>query len=88
MLNSYEKANSRDRGPAAKANVASKDVDEYLAGIPEPARSTLNKVRAAIRSAVSPEATEAISYLFRKLVDMSQFLAMYAGVTKDGIGHS
>jgi uncharacterized protein YdhG (YjbR/CyaY superfamily) len=37
-------------------------VDEYLAGVPEPARSTLNKVRAAIRSAVPPEATEAIWY--------------------------
>jgi uncharacterized protein YdhG (YjbR/CyaY superfamily) len=37
-------------------------VDEYLAGVPEPARSTLNKVRAAIRSAVPREATEAISY--------------------------
>ena len=57
-----KKANSRDRGPAAKANVASKDVDEYLAGIPEPARSTLNKVRAAIRSALPADATEAISY--------------------------
>lgn len=39
-----------------------KDIDEYLAGVPEPARGTLNKVRAAIRSAVPPEATEAISY--------------------------
>ena len=39
-----------------------KDVDEYLAGVPEPARSTLNKVRAAIRSAVPPEATEGISW--------------------------
>ena len=39
-----------------------KDIDEYLAGVPEPARSTLNKVRATIRSAVPPEATEAISY--------------------------
>ena len=29
---------------------------------PEPARTTLNKVRAVIRSAVPPEATEAISY--------------------------
>ncbi len=38
------------------------EVDEYLAGVPEPARSTLNKIRAAIRSAVPPEATEAISY--------------------------
>jgi len=57
-----KKANSGDRGPAAKGNVAPKNVDEYLAGVPEPARSTLNKVRAAIRSAVPPEATEAISY--------------------------
>ena len=39
-----------------------KDVDEYLAGVPEPARSTLNKVRAAIRAAAPAEATEAISY--------------------------
>jgi uncharacterized protein YdhG (YjbR/CyaY superfamily) len=57
-----KKANSRDRGSAAKGNVAPKDVDEYLAGVPEPARSTLNRVRAVIRSAVPPEATEAISY--------------------------
>jgi len=39
-----------------------KDVDEYLAGVPEPARSTLNKIRATIRSAVPPETTETISY--------------------------
>jgi uncharacterized protein YdhG (YjbR/CyaY superfamily) len=39
-----------------------KDIDEYLAGIPEPGRSTLNKIRAAICSAVPPEATETISY--------------------------
>ena len=57
-----KKANSGDRGSAAKGNVAPKNVDEYLAGVPEPARSTLNKVRAAIRSAVPPEATEAISW--------------------------
>jgi uncharacterized protein YdhG (YjbR/CyaY superfamily) len=37
-------------------------VDQYLANVPEPARSTLNKVRAIIRSAAPPEATEAISY--------------------------
>lgn len=57
-----KKANSGDRGSAAKSNVVPKDVDEYLAGVPEPARSTLKKVRAAIRSAVPPEATEAIWY--------------------------
>ena len=39
-----------------------KSVDEYLAGIPEPARSTLQRVRAAIRSSVPPETTEAIWY--------------------------
>jgi uncharacterized protein YdhG (YjbR/CyaY superfamily) len=39
-----------------------KDIDEYLAGVCEPARTTLSKVRAAIRSAVPAEATEAITY--------------------------
>lgn len=39
-----------------------KNVDEYLAGVPEPARSTLKKVRATIRSIVPPETTEAIGY--------------------------
>lgn len=39
-----------------------KDIDEYLAGVPEPARGTLQKVRAAIRSAAPREATEAITY--------------------------
>ena len=45
-----------------KANAVPKDIDEYLAGIPEPARGTLRKIRAMIRSAAPPEATEAISY--------------------------
>jgi uncharacterized protein YdhG (YjbR/CyaY superfamily) len=40
---------------------APKDFDEYLAGVPEPARTTLEKLRGTIRAAV-PEATEAISY--------------------------
>ena len=39
-----------------------KDMDEYLAHVPEPARTTLNKVRAAIRSVVPAETTEGISY--------------------------
>jgi uncharacterized protein YdhG (YjbR/CyaY superfamily) len=45
-----------------KANAAPKSVDQYLAGVPEPARSTLDKIRSTIRSAVPSEATEAISY--------------------------
>ena len=46
----------------AKGNAAPKTIDEYLAGVPEPARSTLERVRATIRSAAPPETTEAISY--------------------------
>ena len=57
-----KKLNSGNRSSAAKANGAPKNFDEYLAGVPEPARSTLNKMRAAIRSVVPPEATETISY--------------------------
>ena len=57
-----KKAKSGKRSSAAKGNAAPKNVEEYLAGVPEPARSTLNKLRAAIRSAVPPEATETISY--------------------------
>ena len=45
-----------------KGIAAPKDVDEYLARISEPARSTLIKLRAVIRSAVPQETTEAISY--------------------------
>lgn len=45
-----------------KARHSPKTVDEYLAGVPEPARTTLNKIRAVIRSAAPPEATETISY--------------------------
>ncbi|HVX65853.1 MAG TPA: DUF1801 domain-containing protein [Bryobacteraceae bacterium] len=39
-----------------------KEVDDYLARVPEPARSTLNKIRAAIRAAAPAEATEGLSY--------------------------
>jgi uncharacterized protein YdhG (YjbR/CyaY superfamily) len=47
---------------SAAAKSAPETVDEYLAGVPEPARSTLQKVRAAIRSAAPAEAVEIISY--------------------------
>jgi uncharacterized protein YdhG (YjbR/CyaY superfamily) len=46
----------------AKSNGAPKNIDEYLARVPEPARTTLSKIRAIIRSAVPPGATETISY--------------------------
>ena len=37
------------------------DIGEYLAGVPEPARATLEEVRRRIRELV-PSATEGISY--------------------------
>ena len=57
-----KKTKSSKVGPAAKGKGALKSVDDYLAGVPEPARGTLNRIRATIRSAAPPEATEVISY--------------------------
>jgi uncharacterized protein YdhG (YjbR/CyaY superfamily) len=53
---------SGTRRAAAKGKGSPRNVDAYLAGVPEPARSTLNKMRSAIRSAAPPPATEVISY--------------------------
>jgi len=39
-----------------------KGIDEYLADVPEPGRTTLEKVRAIIRAAAPKTATECISY--------------------------
>lgn len=55
--------------PAAKPMSAGRmagpkpaSIDEYLAALPEPARTALSKLRSTIRSASPPEATEGISY--------------------------
>lgn len=45
-----------------KASGGGKTVEDYLSAVPEPARSTLNKVRATIRSVVPKETEEVISY--------------------------
>ena len=45
-----------------RSGKAPKTVDEYLAIVPEPARSTLVKVRATIRAVAPRGATESISY--------------------------
>jgi uncharacterized protein YdhG (YjbR/CyaY superfamily) len=44
------------------SKAAAKSVDEYLAGVPEPGRSTLKQIRTVIRSVVPPETIETISY--------------------------
>jgi uncharacterized protein YdhG (YjbR/CyaY superfamily) len=80
-------ANPVKRAPLArivkgtKTDSGAADVDAYLASVPEPARSTLKKIRANIRSAVPREATEAISYgmpAFR----YNGFLVGYAAFAK------
>jgi uncharacterized protein YdhG (YjbR/CyaY superfamily) len=48
--------------PASRPAAAPKNIDAYLAVVPEPARATLQKVRAAIRAALPSTATETISY--------------------------
>lgn len=54
------------RTATASSRPASSDgltqVESYLAAVPEPAHSTLQKIRAAIRAAVPADATEYISY--------------------------
>jgi uncharacterized protein YdhG (YjbR/CyaY superfamily) len=50
------------KGKATQSKVKAKTVNEYLAQTPEPARSTLNKIRATIRAAVPADADELISY--------------------------
>jgi uncharacterized protein YdhG (YjbR/CyaY superfamily) len=63
-----KKVKSSDRRSATKVSGAPKhsgapkSVDEYLAAVPQPARDTLHKMRATIRSIVPAEATEIISY--------------------------
>jgi uncharacterized protein YdhG (YjbR/CyaY superfamily) len=46
----------------ASAESGKAEVEAYLASVPEPARTTLEKMRAMIRAAAPKDATEAISY--------------------------
>ncbi|MGD0161882.1 MAG: DUF1801 domain-containing protein [Candidatus Sulfotelmatobacter sp.] len=50
------------KAKSPKATKVPQTVDQYLARVPDPARTTLNKVRAVIRSVAPAEATEGISY--------------------------
>jgi uncharacterized protein YdhG (YjbR/CyaY superfamily) len=56
-----KKTKSGGRGSTAKRRMP-KDMDAYLARVPEPARTTLNIVRGMIRSIVPSDTTEGISY--------------------------
>lgn len=50
------------RAKPSRKTAAFKSVAEYLARVPEPARSALNQMRAAVRGVMPPDATEVISY--------------------------
>jgi uncharacterized protein YdhG (YjbR/CyaY superfamily) len=62
MMLRMRKPRSNRSVDSTKKSAVPKTVDEYLAAVAEPARSTLNKVRASIRSVVPAETTEVISY--------------------------
>ena len=55
---------AKKRAPknSALKTATPKTVDQYFATVPEPARTALQQIRAAIRSVVPPDATEIISY--------------------------
>jgi uncharacterized protein YdhG (YjbR/CyaY superfamily) len=76
-----KKTKSGELRSTTKSTGAPKNFDEYLAGVPEQVRPTLNKLRAAIRSVVPPGTTETISYRIpafkRKAV-----LVWFAGFSK------
>jgi uncharacterized protein YdhG (YjbR/CyaY superfamily) len=57
-----KKTKAGKRGSTAKSKRGTKTVEEYLAGIPETARSSFDKLRATILSVAPEKATETISY--------------------------
>jgi uncharacterized protein YdhG (YjbR/CyaY superfamily) len=65
-----------------KGTVKPKTVDEYLAAVPEPARGTLNKVRAAIRAAIPGDCSEVISYGIPTFKHQGQSVVAIAAFTK------
>ena len=57
-----KKAAASSRSSPTKKRGSFESVDDYLSAVPEPARSTLNKLRETIRSVVPKETEEVISY--------------------------
>jgi uncharacterized protein YdhG (YjbR/CyaY superfamily) len=73
-----KKSVSQKRKPSS---AAPKTVEEYLLRLPEPARSTLDKVRTTIRSVVPAETTEVISYGIPAFKS-AKVVVWYAGFTE------
>jgi uncharacterized protein YdhG (YjbR/CyaY superfamily) len=69
---------SRRRKTAASNRRSPATVDDYIAHMPEQARSTLMKLRAAIRSVVPRDATETISYQIPAFKGQGGIIAWFA----------
>jgi uncharacterized protein YdhG (YjbR/CyaY superfamily) len=67
--------------PSKKDETSAKDVDRYLAGVPEEARATLEKLRKDIRAA-APKASEHITYDMPTFKMNGRFLMSYAAWKK------
>jgi uncharacterized protein YdhG (YjbR/CyaY superfamily) len=65
---------------AKKSVTTARDVDAYLARLPEESRSALEKLRRTIKSIV-PDATEVISYQIPTFKYQGRMLVSYAGFT-------
>src|ERR1700690_2336270 len=76
-----KKAKSASRSGAAKSKRAPTTVEEFPDTNPEPARGTLNTIRAAIRAAAPPESIEVISYGIPAFKH-GEVLIWYAGFAK------
>jgi len=73
---------SAKRSASAKGKGAAKNFDEYFVRAPEPARTSLTKMRATIRSAVPAEATETISYGIPAFKQQGRVLVWFAAFSK------
>jgi uncharacterized protein YdhG (YjbR/CyaY superfamily) len=62
MRKAVSQGKNQSKKRAKPKKVRPKTVNDYLVSVPEPARSTLNKVRAAIQSVVPADSAEVISY--------------------------
>ena len=56
------KPHTSGKGKSSKPTTSAKDVNKYIAAVPEPARGIAKKIRATILSVVPSDATEGISY--------------------------
>jgi len=72
---------TKSRKPLPKGRGTPKNVEDYLARVPEPARDHVNAIRSAIRSTVPREATEIISYGIPAFKG-ERVLVWYAGFAK------